>query len=56
MSRTVVIAVGGNALILDGQRGTIPEQRDISEYGDWRVYRGLQRPRPPEDRVPVETR
>ena len=39
MSRTVVIAVGGNALILDGQRGTIPEQRDISEYGDWRAYR-----------------
>ena len=26
MERAVVIAVGGNALILDGQRGTIAEQ------------------------------
>ena len=26
LSRTAVIAVGGNALILDGQRGTIAEQ------------------------------
>ena len=26
--RTVVIAVGGNALIREGQRGTIDEQRE----------------------------
>ncbi len=28
MDRRAVIAIGGNALILDGQRGTIAEQRD----------------------------
>ena len=28
LERTAVIAVGGNALILDGQRGTIAEQFD----------------------------
>ena len=28
MEHRAVIAIGGNALILDGQRGTIDEQRD----------------------------
>ena len=51
MDRRAVIAIGGNALILDGQRGTIAEQyenaRETAQHIAALVATGWPPPSPP---------
>ena len=42
MERAVVIAVGGNALILEGQRGTIAEQAKAELTRAIDLYRDME--------------